>query len=90
MIMLGVFGWGGHQFMTVAHRFADASLLTPFGYSFIFYLTAWSYILFGHVPDQLTVTGALSSSSYRGWSSGSASCNSSGRDAVRHRSRFDR
>ena len=59
MIMLGVFGWAGHQFMTVAHRFADASLLTPFGYSFILYLTAWSYILFGHVPDQLTVTGAL-------------------------------
>ena len=59
MIMLGVFGWAGHQFMTVAHRFAAASLLTPFGYSFILYLTAWSYVLFGHIPDQLTITGAV-------------------------------
>jgi drug/metabolite transporter (DMT)-like permease len=58
LIMLGVFGWGGHQFMTVAHRFAAASLLTPFGYSLILYLTAWSYVLFGHVPDKVTVSGA--------------------------------
>ena len=58
LIMLGVFGWGGHQCMTIAHRFAAASLLTPFGYSFILYLTAWSYVLFGHIPDDMTIAGA--------------------------------
>lgn len=58
LVMLGVFGWGGHQIMTGAHRFAPAVVLTPFGYSFILYLTVWSYLLFDHVPDRWTVTGA--------------------------------
>ena len=58
LVMLGVFGWGGHQIMTGAHRFAPAAVLTPFGYSFIIYLTVWSYLLFEHVPDRWTVVGA--------------------------------
>lgn len=59
LIMLGVFGWGGHQILTEAHRFASAATLTPFGYSFIIYLTVWSYFLFDHLPDIWTVCGAL-------------------------------
>lgn len=59
LVMLGVFGWGGHQIMTGAHRFAPAAVLTPFGYSFIIYLTIWSYLLFDHVPDRWTVVGAV-------------------------------
>ena len=58
MIMLGVFGWMGHQLLTHAHSFAAANLLTPFGYSFILFLTTWSYLVFDHLPDIWTVIGA--------------------------------
>ena len=59
LVLLGVFGWGGHQIMTGAHRFAQVAVLMPFGYSFIIYLTILSYLLFDHVPDQWTVAGAI-------------------------------
>ena len=59
MIFLGVFGWLGHELLTRAHGFAPASALTPFGYSFIIYMTFWSMVVFGHLPDQWTVLGAL-------------------------------
>ena len=58
MIMLGVFGWMGHQLLTHAHSFAAANVLTPFGYSFILFLTIWSYLVFDHLPDIWTVIGA--------------------------------
>tara|TARA_A100001015_G_scaffold204886_1_gene229064 strand:- start:1682 stop:2596 length:915 start_codon:yes stop_codon:yes gene_type:complete len=58
MVMLGVFGWMGHQLLTHAHSFAAANVLTPFGYSFILFLTIWSYLLFDHLPDKWTVLGA--------------------------------
>ncbi|MEC7236460.1 MAG: EamA/RhaT family transporter, partial [Pseudomonadota bacterium] len=58
LLMLGVLGWGVHKILTGAHWFAPAAVLTPFGYSFILYLTIWSYLLFDHVPDGWTVTGA--------------------------------
>ena len=57
MIMLGVFGWMGHQLLTHAHSFAAANVLTPFGYSFILFLTTWSYLVFDHLPDIWTVIG---------------------------------
>ena len=58
MIMLGVFGWMGHQLLTHAHSFAAANVLTTFGYSFILFLTTWSYLVFDHLPDIWTVIGA--------------------------------
>ena len=58
-IMLGFFGWSGHQLLTKAHNLAPASMLTPFGYSFILFLTIWSYAVFDHLPDKWTVMGAL-------------------------------
>ena len=58
MIMLGVFGRMGHQLLTHAHSFAAANVLTPFGYSFILFLTTWSYLVFDHLPDIWTVIGA--------------------------------
>ena len=59
MIMLGFFGWSGHQLMTRAHGFAPASMLTPLSYSFILYLTVWSFFVFDHLPDRWTITGAV-------------------------------
>lgn len=55
---LGFFGWAGHQFLTNAMSYAPANLLMPFGYSFIIYLTTWSYFVFNHTPDKWTVAGA--------------------------------
>jgi len=59
MIMLGIFGWMGHELLTRAHGFAPASVLTPFGYTFILYMTIWSYLVFDHVPDKWTILGAF-------------------------------
>lgn len=58
LISLGVFGWGGHQLLTGAHRFATSGTLMPYTYSFLIYLTVTSYIVFGHVPDVWTMVGA--------------------------------
>ena len=58
MLALGVFGWAGHQMLTRAMQFAPANLLMPFGYSFILYLTTWSYLVFNNVPDIWTIAGA--------------------------------
>lgn len=58
LIGLGFFGWFGHELMTRAHSFAPASTLTPFTYTFILYLTAWSYFLFDQTPDFWTIVGA--------------------------------
>lgn len=59
MICLGVFGWAGHELLTRAHGFAPASTLTPFGYTFIVYMTLWSMLVFNHIPDFWTVLGAV-------------------------------
>lgn len=58
LVMLGVLGWWGHQLLTRAHGYAPATTLTPFSYSFILYLTAWSFLVFNHLPDRWTVAGA--------------------------------
>jgi drug/metabolite transporter (DMT)-like permease len=34
-------------------------VLSPFGYSFILFLTGWSYLVFEHLPDRWTIIGAL-------------------------------
>ncbi|MEM9105658.1 MAG: DMT family transporter [Pseudomonadota bacterium] len=58
MIGLGFFGWAGHQMLTRAMGIAPANLLMPFGYSFILYLTIWSYLVFDNIPDVWTLLGA--------------------------------
>lgn len=58
MFGIGVVAWLGHQIMTTAHSYAPATTLTPFAYSFILYLTVWSYFVFDHLPDQWTILGA--------------------------------
>jgi drug/metabolite transporter (DMT)-like permease len=59
MVMLGVFGWLGHQLLTLALGYAPASTVTPLSYSFIIYLTVWSFFIFDHLPDRWTIAGAL-------------------------------
>jgi drug/metabolite transporter (DMT)-like permease len=59
LVSLGFFGWAGHQVLTIAHNYAPASTLSPFGYSFILFLTVWSYLIFDHLPDRWTIIGAV-------------------------------
>jgi len=59
LIGLGVFGWAGHQLLTNAHRFGTANTLMPYTYSFMIYVSIWGYLVFGDVPDQWTLLGAL-------------------------------
>jgi len=59
LIAIGAFAWAGHEVLTRAHAHADASLLAPFAYSFIIYLTVLGWIIFGDVPTLSTVIGSL-------------------------------
>lgn len=58
LIGVGLWAWIGHEFFSRAHRYAEANVLTPFSYSFILYLTVSGYVVFGDVPDRMTLIGA--------------------------------
>ena len=58
LFAIGVFAWVGHEIYGRAHAFAEASVLIPFNYSFIIYLTLAGLVVFGDVPDALVLLGA--------------------------------
>ncbi|MEM7719041.1 MAG: DMT family transporter [Pseudomonadota bacterium] len=58
LIAVGGFAWIGHEIYGRAHAFAEASVLIPFNYSFIVYLTLAGYFVFGDVPDAPVLLGA--------------------------------
>ncbi|MEP3274990.1 MAG: DMT family transporter [Stappiaceae bacterium] len=58
-IGLGILGYYGHELLTRAHGFASASSLSPFAYSFMIYLTVWSFFVFDNLPDLWTIVGAV-------------------------------
>ena len=55
---IGAFAWAGHEALTRAHSHAEASLLAPFGYSFVVYLTLAGLIFFADPPETSTLVGA--------------------------------
>ncbi|MEX0338943.1 MAG: DMT family transporter [Arenibacterium sp.] len=57
LIGIGAFAWAGHEVLTRAHAFAPASALAPFGYSFVIYLTAFGFIIFGEIPQSNELFG---------------------------------
>lgn len=57
-LAMGVFGWLGHQMLTVAHRYAPASFLAPFVYVQLLYMTASSWIIFSQPPTIWILAGA--------------------------------
>lgn len=59
LVSFGFLGWGGHQFLTNAHRFGTANQLMPFTYSFLIYVAIFGYLLFGTLPDRWTILGAM-------------------------------
>lgn len=58
LALIGVVGFCGHQFLTVASRFAPASALAPFGYVQILFFTAASWLIFRQPPDIWLYVGA--------------------------------
>ncbi len=54
----GVFGGLGHLLVTIAHRFAPASVLAPFNYFQIIWMTTLSWIIFAQPPSVSIFIGA--------------------------------
>ena len=57
-LAIGCFGWGGHQLLIIAHRYAPASTLAPFSYTQIVWMTASSWLIFAQPPDAWILVGA--------------------------------
>jgi drug/metabolite transporter (DMT)-like permease len=55
---MGVFGWAGHQLLTAAHRYALASVLAPFVYTQLIYMTLASWVVFAQPPTVWVLAGA--------------------------------
>ena len=55
---LGVFAGVGHYFVVKAFEAAAASVVSPFNYLQLLGATTFGYLLFGHLPDLWTWTGA--------------------------------
>lgn len=56
--LIGAMAMLGHQAITLAHRYAPASVLAPFNYSLIVFLTASSWLVFNQPPDVWIFVGA--------------------------------
>jgi drug/metabolite transporter (DMT)-like permease len=55
---LGVFAAAGHGLLIVAHRFAPASVLTPFTYTQLVWMIISGVLVFGEWPPTATLAGA--------------------------------
>ena len=55
---IGVAALIGHLFVTTAHRYAPASVLAPFGYLHIFFMTGASWFIFNQPPTFWLFIGA--------------------------------
>lgn len=57
MGLLGALALGGHFLFTAAYREAPASLLAPVNYMHLVFATGLGWLIFGHLPDGLTLAG---------------------------------
>ncbi len=58
MLGLGLWAWAGHEIFTRAHSLAPASVLMPYSYSFILYLSLSTWLIWGTLPKGATLLGA--------------------------------
>ena len=56
--MLGALGGIGHYLLALAHRYAPASVISPFLYQQVIYMALFGYLVFGDVPSASLWTGA--------------------------------
>jgi drug/metabolite transporter (DMT)-like permease len=57
-ILIGVASTAGQWIVVLAFRYADASVLAPFSYTQLLWVSILGFVIFGEVPDLWTVTGA--------------------------------
>jgi drug/metabolite transporter (DMT)-like permease len=57
-ILIGVASTAGQWIVVLAFRYADASVLAPFSYSQLVWVSILGFLIFGEVPDIWTVVGA--------------------------------
>ena len=57
-VLIGVASTAGQWIVVLAFRYADASVLAPFSYTQLLWVSILGFIIFGEVPDIWTVTGA--------------------------------
>jgi len=57
-ILIGVASTAGQWIVVLAFRYADASVLAPFSYSQLVWVSILGFLIFGEVPDVWTVVGA--------------------------------
>ncbi len=58
MVICGAFGTYGHYFLIIAHRYTPASVLSPFIYTQIVWVTILGYLVFSDIPGPATLIGA--------------------------------
>ncbi|MBM3485838.1 MAG: DMT family transporter [Alphaproteobacteria bacterium] len=58
MIGAGFFGGFGHFLLIKAYEHGPASLLAPFAYSQLIWMTLLGFVIFGDLPDHWTIVGA--------------------------------
>ena len=57
-ILVGVASTAGQWIVVLAFRYADASVLAPFSYTQLLWVSILGFIIFGEVPDAWTISGA--------------------------------
>jgi drug/metabolite transporter (DMT)-like permease len=57
-ILIGVASTAGQWIVVLAFRYADASVLAPFSYTQLVWVSILGFVIFGEVPDLWTITGA--------------------------------
>jgi len=57
-ILIGVASTAGQWIVVLAFRYADASVLAPFSYTQLLWVSVLGFFIFGEVPDAYTIIGA--------------------------------
>jgi drug/metabolite transporter (DMT)-like permease len=57
-VLIGVASTAGQWIVVLAFRYADASVLAPFSYTQLLWVSVLGFLVFGEVPDIWTVAGA--------------------------------
>jgi drug/metabolite transporter (DMT)-like permease len=57
-IFIGIASTAGQWIVVLAFRYADASVLAPFSYTQLLWVSILGFVVFGELPDIWTVTGA--------------------------------
>ena len=57
-VIIGLASTAGQWIVVLAFRYADASVLAPFSYTQLLWVSLLGFVIFGEVPDIWTVIGA--------------------------------